>query len=136
MEIANKYNIGDSVCRIKNRSNASKECPICKGTRKINIQGNIYDCPECNRQVWDIENFHEYTKIIGIIADIVEEDISIKYLLDYDDWDFENEYFGEDNLFLTKEEALAECNNRNKKEENKLIYNPNNNPIILYKVGE
>ena len=45
-------NIGDVFYIIKpeGRVSYSAECPVCKGTRKLNVNGYEFACPECNKQ--------------------------------------------------------------------------------------
>lgn len=120
MEIKNKFNIGDDVYVISNNSDywefqdIEETCPICNGTEYIVVNGYEFRCPWCYHQ-------HKYTyvprslKIKSMEIKIYRDSYHIIYEIDYDDWDYKNEYFTEKNVFATLEEAIAECKKRNAK---------------------
>lgn len=121
MEIKNKFNVGDKVYAISQTSDyyefepleeEERECPICNGAFSININGYEFNCPWCF-------NKHKYLyvrkplEIIEICARICNGYQHMEYKLDYDDYDYDDEYFFESDLFLTLEEAITECKKRN-----------------------
>ena len=121
MEIRNKFNLGDKVYIISNRSEyylfrltdeEYDNCPICNGNNTIHINGYDMNCPWCFHK-----NKYTYIEtpleILSIKANIYNSRTILEYKIDYDDYDYDDEYFYEENLFSTLEEAIAECNKRN-----------------------
>lgn len=117
MEINNKFNVGDKVYAITLQRHfwrvreTDDICPVCNNTNKIHVNGYKFTCPNCNR------NRYGYTKdpleIIQINVEIDDDGEFISYMLDYNDYDLENEVYPERNCFSTQEEAIAECKKRN-----------------------
>lgn len=121
MEIKNKFNVGDKVyvisnckeyCDFRLTDEEYENCPICKGSNTVNVNGYEMNCPWCFHK-----NKYAYIEtpleILNIKANIYKSRTNLEYMIDYDDYDYGNEYFFEDCLFSTLEEAIAECNKRN-----------------------
>ena len=58
-----KFNLGDTVYHIANHSRPKwTECPMCKGQKKITINGETENCPKCygrgGEQTWEKEGWH------------------------------------------------------------------------------
>lgn len=130
MEIKSKFNLGDSVYRIDRYSErVYKKCPICDGVGYAMVGEHRFTCTECNgcggEYEYDPPVYHVNNEI-GIIGRVqvtiygkewVERDMQeceITYMLDVTGVG-SGTLHPEDQLFLTKEEAQAECDIRNEK---------------------
>ena len=128
MEITTKFNLGQKVYPIRSfRKELITTCPICDGIGEVTIAGKEYTCPECygsgtrthvEPQKWQVIN--EYISKIGKIAvELYAEPYQkrnhdrILYMLEASGVR-SGSFHNEDDLFATIEEALAECERRNK----------------------
>lgn len=132
MDIKTKFNIGDKVVIIECCSKEVFEnCTTCNGTKEIIVKDKIFDCPDCHGYggetkwlpvEWRIINddgiLSGYDKIIKIEVEVTKKETNIKYMLGhrYSQSSLGNYWF-EDCVFSTIEEAQAECIKRNKEIE-------------------
>ena len=131
MKFSTKYNHGDTVWMItKHMTYKMEDCPTCHNLGRVEINGKFFTCPNCNgytKKVADEEKWELYTYVqCGKIGKITIESyrkehsnktnhpsLNITYMLDSTGigsgtlWD-------EKDLFPSEEEALLECDKRNK----------------------
>lgn len=127
MKIETKYNIGDKVVAIT-RTGVKlppEQCAACEGSGRVALRGESYNCPRCNGKRETQRTGHGWVIVnAGTVADIRIEHGPPRF--DYDDnrvlrthvQYFLNQpgsgtMYDEDNLYPTRDEALAECDRRN-----------------------
>jgi hypothetical protein len=120
MDFHTKYSIGDKVIPIYGKyGKSSKPCPACKGKGKVDIDGVEYICRMCYGKGLDINSEITYEVRPGRIWTITGVFISksdkeqIEYTLNNEISD--NYQYIEEDLFLSEQEALDECDKRNNK---------------------
>ena len=129
MKIETKFSIGDKIVAIQCYSeDVFEECKICDGVGKILVKEKSFQCPKCyghgggivwSDKGWMIStnktNSIGYDKIVKIDVDISKKKSEVRYMLGIKHSDSYSGilYSGED-LFFTEEEALIECEKRNK----------------------
>lgn len=120
LQIDNKFEIGQEVyviqkCRVKD------ECPACKGEGQIIVDGNRFSCVTC----YGTGRLHGQKKMYQVVGkDIIDKIKTYTYRLNNgtDEVKTVIKYAFRDGtdytdakLFLTEEEAIAECDRLNKK---------------------
>lgn len=126
MNIKTKYNLGDNVIAIVNSNKVvTKECHVCKGKGEVEIPNyGLTDCPECygsgtisktEMTGWHIPNDEYYHFKIKKIytTNYLKQTVLNKDKVQYMSHPNGGTLFKEDNLFLSREEAQAECDKRN-----------------------
>jgi len=124
MNIKTKFDLGDTLyCITTKREEYYEDCPFCGGTGKIvGKDGAKRYCPECyNRHSGKIRKYNQLAWAIS--GSIVVRQISVR--IDAEKYR-EEQYMSwlrssgggmlwpVEKLFMTKEEAQAECDKRNK----------------------
>ena len=130
MLIETKYNYRDTVYPISTRFETFKiptNCPACNDKGKVELNGNNYTCPKCRGYTYrevegDIEYYVAFSqgKVGKIDINIYDPKYEgkygnkseIRYMLDSTGIG-SGTVWEEDNLFLSREEAQAECDMRN-----------------------
>lgn len=130
MDIKTKYNFGELVYPISYKTEEIKvfhNCPLCKDKGLVMLNNQEYTCPECRGYTYHIEDgdIEWYvTKDQGKIGRIGVEfyaskyegkygnESTIKYMLDSTGIG-SGTLWKEEDLFLSLEEAQAECEKRN-----------------------
>lgn len=130
MLIETKYNYRDIVYPISTRFETLKiptNCPACNDKGNVDLNGIIYTCPKCNGHTYhneagDIEYYVTFSqgKVGKIDINLYDPKYEgkygnkseIRYMLDSTGIG-SGTVWEEDNLFLSREEAQKECNNRN-----------------------
>lgn len=120
LQIDNKFDIGQEVyviqkCRVKD------ECPACKGEGQIIVDDNRFSCVTC----YGTGRLHGQKKMYQIVGrDIIDKIKTYSYRLHNGTdgiktvvkYAFKNGTdYTDAKLFLTEEEANAECDKLNKK---------------------
>lgn len=107
-----KYNIDQKVFVISSEP-YHDTCDICKGKGKIKLKNRTYICPECNGSgKMYIENKKWYI-FEGIIKNIsINESNSISYTVCSKSTGLYYGSIDEDNIFINKKLALANCKKR------------------------
>jgi DnaJ-class molecular chaperone len=116
--MTNKYNIEDEVFAvIESYQTKPTPCDVCEGVGVFKtISGTDVKCMRCHGKGNVLVGFYihkVYDYKIGIDA-IRNKSRNIYYTGYFDDEDSSTEWYLEDDLFSTKEEAQAECDKRNK----------------------
>ena len=136
MEFKTKYNHGDTVYMItRHMTYKIESCPTCNNLGKVEINGESFTCPNCrgySKQIADKEKWELYTyQECGIIGRITAESYDKKYCVNDKEKKLKFTYmvdvtgigtgsiWDENNLFLTREEAITECERRNNYERPK-----------------
>lgn len=133
MEIKTKYNLGDKVYQIHSYSKEEfAKCPACEGRGHVYVNEFKFTCEKCyghgGTAVYPPVKWHVSNEV-GKIGKIEATLYANKYL---DDWQRKNETrymlditgvgsgtcYYEDNLYSTEDEAIAECDRRNKEATN------------------
>lgn len=136
MEFKTKFNHRDKVYMItKYMTFKIEECETCNGLGKIAIKEKTFTCPNCNgysRKIPDKFEWQINEKKCGEIGKIIVESYDKRYCKKYEDYDYKElavkyminstgigsgTLWDEEDLFLTEEEALEECEKRNKEEK-------------------
>lgn len=127
MEIKTKFNLNDTVYPIiRHVYNIVKECETCSGlgTVKINNTDKKITCPDCygrgEHEEWMPEKW-VLSKYIGKIGKVYVELYAKKYTSHKDTYGYMLSSTGigsgtcwrEEDLFLSSEEAIKECELRN-----------------------
>ncbi len=122
LNIDNKFEIGQEVyviqkCRMKD------ECPACKGEGHIIVDGNRFSCVTC----YGTGRLHGQKKVYQVVGkDIIDKIKTYSYRLHNGTdgiktvvkYAFRNGTdYTDVKLFLTEEEAIAECDRLNKTKE-------------------
>ena len=108
-----KYRVGQSVFRIHEiNASMTETCSVCKGQPKVVSNGITYYCSNCNgsgKKYIGSKNKYVVADPIKIegIAFYGEVDSIYSYLFETDDYDIFAIH--ESNLYATKEEAQARC---------------------------
>ncbi len=127
MKIETKYSLGDFVYQIstyKGNVKVPTNCPVCKDEGIVKLNKKDYCCPECRGYTyhtiegdikWYVKNEIGCIGKVGveIYADKYKNKDEIKYMLDITGIG-SGTLWEENRLFLTIEEAQAECDKRNK----------------------
>lgn len=126
MEIKTKFNVGDIIWTIR-QVNKEIKCPKCRGNAKV-LVGNIeYYCEECygtgkvlsNELEWIVQKENP-CKITRIRILVEKNRTEITYLGGEDI--FKADCLAEEqNCFINKEQAQAECDKRNNKTLTKAV---------------
>jgi hypothetical protein len=113
--MTNKYNIGDEVYLLLEKYNTDViPCVTCEGLGNLKtVSGVEVKCAQCGgrgstRHGYNTQEVLKYKIEIEAIAIIYN---NICYTNYYDN--SETKWFEEKDMFLTKEEAQAECDKRN-----------------------
>ena len=131
MEFNTKYNHGDTVWVItKHMTYKMEDCPTCNNLGRVEINGKKFSCPNCggySKQVADEERWELYTYVqCGKIGRITIESYDKKYCKKNDHLPLKVTYmldttgvgsgtlWDEKDLFISEEDALLECDKRNK----------------------
>ncbi len=96
MKIETKYDIGDKVWRIKQKR-CDDACPTCNSTIAFKTKWVLFR--------------RGPVKIRSINVQAGRKKTCTHYTVGR--YDFDNDWFGESELFITKAEARAECDKRN-----------------------
>lgn len=130
MNIQTKYNFGELVYPISyrlERVKVPKNCPVCKDKGEIKLNGTMYTCPECRGYTYHTEDgdMEWYIddcqgKIGKIRAELYASkyegkygnESEIRYMLDSTGIG-SGTLWKEEDLFISLEEAQAECDKRN-----------------------
>lgn len=121
MVINTKFDIDEDVYVIQKRKiSTNYKCNICEGKKIVLIKNEPFNCPKChgtgtieNKDIDDVyEWVIELTKIYRVDPEIINGIQHNRYsvLRNYG-WSI-----SEDEIFKTKEEAMAECKRLNKVE--------------------
>jgi RNA polymerase subunit RPABC4/transcription elongation factor Spt4 len=122
MDIKTKLSIGDKIFPIwLNGAEEKVECKVCKGTRKVKLNDNEYNCPECHSEgfkiewkptIWRIAETPYTSKSVvnRIDIEVIKKEVKINYF----PWGNSGNFFKEEDCFASIEEAQTECDNRNK----------------------
>lgn len=111
--VNNKFEIGEE-CYTIYRKKLNYKCPICEGKGTFKYNGYDIRCNNCNgtgklhnpkQSVLDVCK----VKIRRVIASIWENQITVKYKVNCDDYSINVNNRGESNLFKTEEEAEKYC---------------------------
>lgn len=122
MNIEFKYDVGDSVFII-DRNKEQSVCNICDDGKVI-LKGEILDCPKCygrktitNKEAsWFVRGEHK----VEYVSFFKENKSQMTtYCFRDGDGNFLSDFYGDDfieeNLFLSYDEAVVECEKRNLK---------------------
>lgn len=116
LQVPTKFQLGQKVYIIK-QIKPKKICPICKGKKKIKYNNKDMTCPECkgfgiiiSNKIINIVDDRKFT--VKVIKTATYEDgfFIVKYKIN-SDFDILNR--AEENLFATRKEAQARCNELN-----------------------
>ena len=107
-----KYSRGQKVFVISSKSYYDT-CDICNGRGEIKLKGRPYTCPECDGDgIMYIEN-KRWRIFEGIIKTIyINESGSISYTVCSKSNGSYIDSIDEDDIFIDKKSALAECRKR------------------------
>lgn len=111
----NKYNIYDKLYQVREKYYQTiHPCTNCDGDGKLlTTSGKILACLQCegSGKYFASQKKFQVANLMIEVNSIKVEDSEIWYS-DYECPDFDD-WISEENLFLTKEEAQAECDRRN-----------------------
>ena len=111
-----KFELGQKVYAISKHSESRRfrnyyDCPVCNNAREITINGYDFCCPHCvNDGLWATYKVSEEP---FEISKVIYGKQGVKYELDYEDLDIENDIFEEDKIFENWIEAKTEAQRRN-----------------------
>ena len=123
MIIKTKFSIGDKVYFIGYETKQVKNtCNVCKGSGKIEIENETFNCPKCHGRKYTIETEKQKWRIvesvykIGLVRPTIRVDGKDKteYMMIETGIGSGSIYY-EDDLFKSIKEAQKECDKRNKK---------------------
>jgi len=130
MEFNTKYNHGDRVWIIvKNMTYKNVVCETCNNVGRVEINGKKFSCPSCygnikriqDEEKWEVYDYQQ----TGIVGKINIESYSPEYI-DRENFSLKVMYmldstgvgsgtmWKECDLFINQEDALLECDRRNK----------------------
>jgi hypothetical protein len=124
MDFHTKYSIGDKVFPIyKNYKTHKEPCSICEGNKSINLNGKEYICAKCRGQgeiyISTVISEIEIGQVGNIISVTINQwgknEVYVEYRVNADMKGKSFAFYKEEDLFLSEQEALDECNRRNKK---------------------
>lgn len=119
MVIDNKFEFEDKVYAIYARQVREKkcDCPICNGDKKVIVNNESFRCPKCfGHGVLNGKLIIQWQLLNGISYAIKSLHYTVQGNIRYGI--STNISFKEEDAFLTKKEAIAECKRRNKEIEN------------------
>ena len=116
MKFETKYGLSDRVHTIKNIVEPKNSiCKKCNGRGNLDLKdGGIIKCPDCKEGI--VVEYHNVW-VYGGEAEVEQVCISGYGCQPKPQYYFWCSWWDEIDIFPTKEEALAECEKRNKKEK-------------------
>ena len=117
MNISTKYSVGERLYLLEMSTIPySQQCDCCDGERKVRIKDMLYSCPKCQgkgktntlfAKQWKVRT--DEVTVAAVVTCTDSTGTETQYVMK----ELPYEKIDESNLFVSAEEALKACTNRN-----------------------